>query len=73
MYLLDTNVVSELRRPRPHGGVVKWLESVEESDLRLSALTLDEIQAGIDLTGEQDPTKAGQFGLTTGTPRSRHS
>ena len=28
-YLLDTTVVSELRKPRPHGGVVAWLESLE--------------------------------------------
>ncbi len=61
MYLLDTNVVSELRRPRPHGGVVKWLESVEDGDLHLSAVTLGEIQAGIELTREQDPTKAAQI------------
>ena len=27
MYLLDTNVVSELRKPRPHGGVLAWLLS----------------------------------------------
>lgn len=46
-YLLDTNVVSELRKPRPHGGVVAWLESLDESQLYLSAVTLREIQAGI--------------------------
>ena len=61
MYLLDTNVVSELRRPRPHGGVVKWLESVAEGELHLSAVTLGEIQAGIELTREQDPTKAEEI------------
>ena len=61
MYLLDTNVVSELRRPRPHGAVVKWLDSVEEGDLHLSAVTLGEIQAGIEITREQDPAKAGEI------------
>ena len=42
-YLLDTNVVSELRRPRPHGGVVAWLESLDDSQVYLSAVTLGEI------------------------------
>lgn len=61
MYLLDTNVVSELRRPRPHGAVLAWLASVEDSSLYLSAVTLGEIQAGIELTREQDKTKAAEI------------
>jgi predicted nucleic acid-binding protein len=61
MYLLDTNVVSELRRPRPHGGVVAWLASVDDRWLHVSAVTLGEIQAGIELTREQDPRKAAEI------------
>lgn len=61
MYLLDTNVVSELRRPRPHGAVLAWLSSVEDTELFLSAVTLGEIQAGIELTREQDPAKAAEL------------
>jgi toxin FitB len=61
MYLLDTNVISELRKPRPHGGVVAWLESINSNDLYLSAVTLGEIQAGIELTREQDPLKAAEI------------
>lgn len=57
-YLLDTHVVSELRKPRPHGGVVAWLESIDDTQLYVSAVTLGEIQAGIELTREQDPEKA---------------
>ena len=57
-YLLDTNVVSELRKPRPHGGVVAWLESLDDAQLYVSAVTLGEIQAGIELTREQDAQKA---------------
>ena len=57
-YLLDTNVVSELRKPRPHGAVLAWLESLNDADLYLSAVTLGEIQAGIELTREQDQDKA---------------
>lgn len=58
MVLLDTNVVSELRRPKPHGAVLAWLREVPENELHLSALTLGEIQAGIERTREQDDGKA---------------
>ncbi len=61
MYLLDTNVVSELRKPRPHGAVLAWLRSVAENDLHLSAVTLGEIQAGIEITREQDAGKATEI------------
>ena len=61
MYLLDTNVVSELRRARPHGAVVAWLESAREEDLHLSAVTIGEIQAGIEITREQDQAKAAEI------------
>lgn len=57
-YLLDTHVVSELRKPRPHGGVVAWLESIDDTQLYVSAVTLGEIQAGIELTRDKDPEKA---------------
>lgn len=61
MYLLDTNIVSELRKPRPHGGVVAWLQSVDDADLHLSAVTLGEIQAGVELTRDQDASKAAEI------------
>lgn len=61
MYLLDTNVVSELRRPRPHGAVLVWLDTVDDAQLHLSAVTLAEIQAGIEITREQDPAKAAEI------------
>ena len=60
-YLLDTKVVSELRKPLPHGGVVAWLESLDDAQLYVSAVTLGEIQAGVELTREQDPEKAQQI------------
>lgn len=61
MYLLDTNVISELRKKRPHGAVVEWLEAIDEAKLFVSAVTLGEIQAGIELTREQDPAKAAEI------------
>ncbi|HEY1264027.1 MAG TPA: type II toxin-antitoxin system VapC family toxin [Terriglobales bacterium] len=60
-YLLDTNVVSELRKPRPHGTVVAWLHRQEEEQLFLSAVTLGEMQAGIERTRRQDPGKAAEI------------
>ncbi len=61
VYLLDTNVVSELRRPKPHGAVLSWLQDVDDAHLHLSCVTIGEIQAGIELTREQDPDKAREI------------
>lgn len=61
MYLLDTNIVSELRKVRPHGAVVTWIENIADADLYLSAVTIAEIQAGIEITREQDADKASRL------------
>lgn len=61
MYLLDTNVISELRKPRPHGAVVAWVERVANEDLHLSAVTLGELQSGVEITRDQDPEKAAEI------------
>ncbi len=58
MYLLDTNIVSELRRVKPHGAVVDWLQEIEDQNLFISVVTIAEIQSGIEITREQDPEKA---------------
>ena len=61
MYLLDTNVVSDLRRARPHGAVLAWFAAAEEASLFVSAVTIGEIQAGIEKTRETDPAKAAEI------------
>ena len=61
MYLLDTNIVSELRRARPHRAVVAWLESARDEDLHLSAITIGEIQAGVEITRDQDQDRATEI------------
>jgi len=61
MYLLDTNVVSELRKPKPHGAVLAWFDAIEDTQLHLSAVTIGEIQVGIELTREQDEGKAREI------------
>jgi predicted nucleic acid-binding protein len=63
MYLVDTNVISELRKSRPHGAVLAWMQSVPAHDLHVASITLGEIQAGIERTREQDPERAAAFEL----------
>lgn len=58
MYLLDTNVVSELRKPKPHGAVIAWIQSIPDHQVFISALTLGELQAGAERTRRQDQEKA---------------
>ncbi|ODS56185.1 MAG: recombinase [Acidobacteria bacterium SCN 69-37] len=45
--LLDTNVVSEWVKPRPNPHVVAWLDSVDEEDVFLSAVTIGELRYGM--------------------------
>lgn len=58
MFLLDTNVVSETRRLKPHGAVLAWLRATPDESLHLSAVTLGELQAGVENIREQDPARA---------------
>jgi predicted nucleic acid-binding protein len=46
-FLLDTNIPSELTRPRPQTNVVRWLEDAEDQQLHLSVISLGEILKGI--------------------------
>lgn len=51
-YLLDTNVLSELTRTKPHNGVLQWFKMVPNEALHISVLTLGELRSGVDsLTG----------------------
>lgn len=60
-FLLDTNVVSEVRKPKPHGDVVAWLNQLRDEQLFLSAVTIGELQAGIERTRAQDTKKAEEI------------
>jgi predicted nucleic acid-binding protein len=68
MYLLDTNVVSELRKTRPHGGVLAWLKEVPEDSVLISVVTLGELQAGVERTRRQDPAKAAEIDAKVSSP-----
>ena len=61
MYLLDTNIVSELRRTRPHGAVVSWIRGVAIERLLVSAVTAGEIQVGIVRTRPRDVERANEL------------
>ena len=56
-FLLDTNVISEVVRPRPDPRVARWLESADEESLFVSALTVGEIRKGITALTDE-PRKA---------------
>ena len=58
MYLLDTNVISELRRPRPHAGLIAWLSGVVPDQVFISAVTLGELQAGVENARQQNAARA---------------
>lgn len=61
MFLLDTNVVSELRKRKPHGAVLAWLDAQAPAGLFISAMTFGELQRGIELTRAQDVNKAAEL------------
>ena len=46
-FLLDTNVISEMVKPRPDAGVIRWVSSADESLLHFSVVTIGEIRKGI--------------------------
>ena len=54
-------MVSELRRPRPHGAVLDWIADVAAEQIFVSAVTVGEIQAGIEITREQDEARAEEL------------
>jgi toxin FitB len=69
-FLLDTNVVSEIRRGRdPH--VRAWANGVEDIDLHVSVMTLGEIRKGVELLRSRDPVQADVFANWLGELHTR--
>lgn len=62
-YLLDTNVVSELRKQKPHGAVLAWIASVRGEEIFVSSVTFGELQMGAERCRRQDPLKANEIEL----------
>jgi len=64
MFLLDTNVVSELRKirlGRADANVARWADSVDAADLYLSAITVQELEIGVLLAQRRDPQQGAIF------------
>jgi predicted nucleic acid-binding protein len=60
MYLLDTNVVSELRKVRAgkaDAQVARWADSVDAADLYLSVISVQELESGVLLSERRDATQ----------------
>jgi toxin FitB len=60
-FLLDTNVISEVRKPRGDANVRSWIASVSGADLYLSVLVVGEIRRGIEGLRRRDPAQAAVF------------
>jgi predicted nucleic acid-binding protein len=60
-FLLDTNVLAEVRKPRPHAAVIAWFEGVTATQLFLSVLAVGEIQQGVERLRARDPRRAAAF------------
>jgi predicted nucleic acid-binding protein len=66
MYLLDTNVLSELRKRRSgkiNPAVEAWASSVDQADMYLSVITIMEVELGIALLERRDSRQAGVLRL----------
>lgn len=61
MYLLDTNVISELRKVKPHGAVLAWFKTVRPYEIAIPAVVIGEIQDGAEITRKQDRQKAAEI------------
>ena len=61
MLLLDTNVVSAVRRPDRHPEVARWLAAQQSEALFLSAVTIGEIRRGITRQERRDPPFAREL------------
>jgi len=68
-YLVDTNVLSELRRKQPDGNVVRWLQKRPPTTLFLSALTLGELRKGIEMMPEGERKRSYLDWLEVELPR----
>lgn len=65
-FLLDTNILSEIRKPRPHGAVLAWFHAYPNATLAIPAIALFELQMGAERLRLQDPLRAAAFDFWVG-------
>ena len=57
-FLLDTNVLSDLRKPRPNPALVQWFSEQDADDLFVSVITIGEIRQGIEQLRRRNARRA---------------
>jgi predicted nucleic acid-binding protein len=62
-FLLDSNVISELRRTKPHGAVLAWLNATSREDIVVPLIVIGELQAGVEIRRRQNPAKAAELAV----------
>jgi predicted nucleic acid-binding protein len=65
-FLLDTNVLSDVRKARPNASLTAWFEAQDPDDLFVSVLTLGEIREGIERLRTRDAARAQALALWLG-------
>ena len=65
-FLLDTNILSEVRKPKPHGGVLAWFAAHSSAMFAIPAIALFELQMGAEKLRQQDPLRAATFDFWVG-------
>jgi predicted nucleic acid-binding protein len=63
VFLLDTNVISEVRKPNPDPGVDGWFAGVDPDGLFLSVLVVGELRQGVERLARRDPAQAAPLEL----------
>jgi toxin FitB len=65
-FLLDTNILSEIRKAKPHGGVLAWFMAHQSTSFATPAVALFELQMGAEKLRSQDPYRAAAFDFWVG-------
>ena len=61
MFLLDTTIVTELRKAKPHAGVAAWCDALRPDDISVPAIVIGEIALGIEGLRARDPRRAAEL------------
>ena len=68
MFLLDTVIISEIRKEKPDAGVLRWISEQQDDQLYLSVVTLEENELGIEKTKTRNRAHFKPAGVTVLNP-----